>query len=240
MRLALIALTMVASAAIDVCVPLIQKEAISRFIVPETTAGMAGYALLYGGLLIAQVLCVVIFAQLAMTAEMRIGCDIRSALFLHLQKLSFSYYNTTPVGYIMARVMNDINRIASMIAWGLVDILWALFYVAGVFGAMLVLDVTMGLLILLIVPMIAAATVYFQKRILKANREVRRQNSRMTGAYNEGITGARTSKTLCIEEQNSRSFAAITEKMHSASIRAALLNALFVPVVVFCSEVWLV
>jgi len=235
-RLALIALTMIVSAAIDVVIPLIQKDAISRFIEPGTTEGMVGYGLLYGGFLIAQVLCVVIFAQLAMTAEMRIGCDIRSALFLHLQRLSFSYYNTTPVGYIMARVMNDINRIASMIAWGLVDILWAAFYVIGVFGAMLALDVTMGLLILLIVPMIAAATVYFQKRILKANREVRRQNSRMTGAYNEGITGARTSKTLCIEEQNSRSFAAITEKMHSASVRAALLNALFVPVVVFCSS----
>ena len=235
-RLFLIGLTMIVSALIDVLIPLVQKDAIARFIEPGTTEGMLGYGLTYGALLLLQVVCVVVFAQLAMTAEMRIGGDVRSALFFRLQTLSFSYYNQTPVGYIIARVMNDTNRIASMIAWGLVDILWAAFYVIGVFCAMLLLDFTMGLLILLIVPMIALATVYFQKRILKANREVRRENSRMTGAYNEGITGARTSKTLCIEEQNSRAFAAITERMHRSSIRAALLNALFVPVVVFCSS----
>ena len=52
---------------------------------------------------------------------------MRRVLFTHLQTLSFSFYNVTPVGYILTRVMSDTNRIASMIAWNMTDILWAMF-----------------------------------------------------------------------------------------------------------------
>src|SRR5699024_10112267 len=109
---------------------------------------------------------------------------------------SLSFYNVTPVGYLIAREMSDTNRIASMISWNLADLLWALFYVLGTFGAMLVLNWRLALVILLIVPAIAILTGYFQGRILHWNRKVRKLNSKITGAFNEGITGAKTAKTL--------------------------------------------
>jgi len=141
------------------------------------------------------------------------------------------------VGYLLARVMNDVNKIASQMSWGVVDIFWSLFYVVGVFVTMLIVDFKLGLMLMLLVPVIAVATVYFQKRILAANREVRRQNSLMTGAYNEGISGARTAKTLSVEDKSSDAFAEITGKMYGYSVKAAMLNAVFVPVVVFCSSI---
>jgi ATP-binding cassette subfamily B protein len=224
------------TALIDILVPVYQKEAISRFILPQTTEGLIPYALVYLGIILSTALCVIVFTRLALSTEMLIGKDIRSALFRRLQELSFSYYNVTPVGYILARVMNDVNRIASQLSWGVVDIVWALFYVSGVFITMMVVDLTLGLMLMVLVPVIAVATVYFQKRILNANREVRRQNSRMTGAYNEGISGARTTKTLGVEDKSSDAFEKITAKMYGYSVRAAMLNAVFVPVVVFCSS----
>ncbi len=198
-KLALICLMMGATALIDILMPVYQKEAISRFILPKTAEGLIPYAFIYLGIILFQALNVIIFARLAMSSEMLIGRDIRSSVFRRLQELSFSYYNVTPVGYILARTMNDVNKIASQMSWGIVDIFWSFFYVAGVFITMLAVDLTLGLLLMVLVPVIAVATVYFQKRILNANREVRRQNSRMTGAYNAGISGARTAKTVGVE-----------------------------------------
>lgn len=97
--------------------------------------------------------------------------------------------------------MNDTGRISGLIAWNLLDMMWALFYVVGIFGIMLALNWKLALWIMLIVPGLVLLTSFFQKRILKWNRQVRKKNSMITGAYNEGITGAQTSKALVIEEK---------------------------------------
>ena len=122
-----------------------------------------------------------------------------------------------------------------MIAWNFTDILWALFYVFGTFGAMLMLSWKLALVVIVIVPVIALLTGYFQNRILHWNRKIRKMNSKINGSFNEGITGAKTSKTLVIEEQNTEAFQTLTGSMHDSGIRAARLNAVYIPQVLFCS-----
>ena len=73
---------------------------------------------------------------------------------------------------------------------------------------------------------------YFQKRILTAYRDVRKTNSKITGAFNEGIMGAKTTKTLVREEKNMEEFTELTTRMKKSSVRAATLSALFLPIVV--------
>ena len=168
---------------------------------------------------------------------MNVGKDLKWAQFEHLQTLSFSYYNTTPVGYIHARVMSDTLRIASMIAWGLVDMFWGLLYVVSVFGIMFMLNVRLALIILLIVPCIAVLTVYFQNKILHWNRKVRKINSQITSAYNEGITGVKTSKSMVIERDNEKAFYERTSNMHRAASHSAKLNAIYIPMILLFSSV---
>ena len=223
------------TALVDVGLPLLQRYAIANFIEKDTLTGIVPYALVYLVVILLQALSVVLFARNSMSIEMNAGRDLRRTLFTHLQTLSFSFYNVTPVGYLLSRVMSDTNRIASMIAWNLTDILWALFYVFGTFAAMLILNWRLALVVILIVPVIAVLTWYFQNRILHWNRKVRKLNSKITGAFNEGITGAKTSKTLVIEDQNTASFQELTESMRVAGVRAARLNAVYIPVVLFCS-----
>ena len=91
-------------------------------------------------------------------------------------------------------------------------------------------------MVMVIVPVIAVLTTYFQKRILFWNRKVRSINSRITGAFNEGIMGAKTSKTLVIEDKNTHEFSELTEEMRNASVRAAGLNALYIPLVMLASS----
>lgn len=222
--------------AVDIALPLFQRYAIDNFIETGSIQGLPIFAVVYLVVIALQTASVIAFTRGNIRIEMQMGRDMKRACFVHLQTLSFSYYNVTPVGYILARVMNDTNRIAGLVAWNLVDMLWAFTYVAGVFVAMAVLNWKLALIVMLIVPSIAILTVYFQNRILKWNRKVRKINSKITSAYNEGIMGAKTSKTLVIEEKNAEGFREITQEMRTAGVKAARLSAIYLPLVLFFSS----
>ena len=224
-------------AGVDVLVPLFQSYAIDHFIAPDTLDGIGSFAGTYVAMIVLQTIFVYVSVRAATIIEMNVGKDLKWAQFEHLQTLSFSYYNTTPVGYIHARVMSDTLRIAGMTAWGLVDMFWAFVYVISVFGIMFLLNWKLALIIMLIVPCIALLTVYFQNKILHWNRKVRKINSQITNAYNEGITGVRTSKSMVIEEDNQENFRGITKQMHRAAIHSAKLNAVYIPTILLFSSV---
>lgn len=221
---------------VDIALPLFQRFAIDHFIEKNTIDGIAGFAVVYAIVILLQTLSVIFFTRGNMKVEMKVGRDLKRACFVHLQTLSFSYYNVTPVGYILARVMSDTNRIAGLVAWNLIDVLWASTYVFGVFIAMLILNWQLALLVIIIVPVIALLTVYFQNKILTWNRKVRKINSKITGSYNEGIMGAKTSKTLVIEDKNYDDFQGITDEMKTAGVRAARLSAVYIPLVMLFSS----
>lgn len=224
-------------AAVDILAPLFQSYAINNFIVPDTMDGIGKFALAYVAVIISQGVSVYCSVHAATTIEMNVGKDLKWAQFEHLQRLSFSYYNTTPVGYIHARVMSDTLKIAGIIGWGLVDMFWALLYVVGIFVIMFFLNVKLAFLLLLIVPCLAVITVFFQNKILHWNRKTRKINSQITSSYNEGITGVKTSKSMGIEKQNETAFFEQTASMNHAASRAAKLNAIFIPTILFFSSV---
>lgn len=234
--LLLLILTNIIISVVDVLLPLFQRYAVDHFIEQRSLAGFQTFIAGYVVVIVLQVLSFVFYTLSAMKMEMHMGRDLKKACFVHLQTLSFSYYNVTPVGYILARVMSDTNKISAITAWDMVDILWALTYVLSAFISMAILDLRLALLVMIIVPIIAVLTTYFQKKILFWNRKVRAINSRLTGAYNEGIMGAKTSKTLVIEDKNTEEFSELTEEMRSASVRAAGLNALYIPLVMLASS----
>ena len=235
--IAAIIILMLLTAAMDLSIPLFQKYAVDNFIAKKAMEGLSRFIALYSASLLTMALTVIIFARMAITVEMHIGMDLRKEIFEHLQKLSLSYYNTTPVGYIMARTLSDTNKIGSMIAWGLVDVFWSFAYVIGAFIAMFLLNVRLALIVILVIPVMAIITVYFQNKLLLTSRKLRKVNSKMTGSFNEGISGARTSKTLVIEEKNQMEFKNISSEMKASAIRYARLNALYIPIIVFFGSV---
>lgn len=218
-------------AGVDVLTPLFQSYAIDHFIVPDTLDGIYTFAFVYISMIVMQTISVYWSVHAATTIEMCVGKDLKWAQFEHLQTLSFSYYNTTPVGYIHARVMSDTLKIAGVAAWGLVDMFWAFLYVVSVFVIMLVLNARLAVILLVIVPCIAVITVVFQNKILHWNRRVRRINSQITSAYNEGITGVKTSKTMGIESENEEAFFERTSDMYRSAGKAAKLNAIYIPTI---------
>ena len=218
-------------AGVDVLTPLFQSYAIDHFIVPDTLEGIGVFAFAYISMIVMQTISVYWSVHAATTIEMCVGKDLKWAQFEHLQTLSFSYYNTTPVGYIHARVMSDTLKIAGVAAWGLVDMFWAFLYVVSVFVIMFALNAQLAVILLVIVPCIAVITVVFQNKILHWNRRVRKINSQITSAYNEGITGVKTSKSMGIEKDNEEAFFERTSDMYRSAGRAAKLNAVYIPTI---------
>lgn len=218
-------------AGVDVLTPLFQSYAIDHFIVPDMLEGIGVFAFAYISMIVMQTISVYWSVHAATTIEMCVGKDLKWAQFEHLQTLSFSYYNTTPVGYIHARVMSDTLKIAGVAAWGLVDMFWAFLYVVSVFVIMFALNAQLAMILLVIVPCIAVITVVFQNKILHWNRSVRKINSQITSAYNEGITGVKTSKSMGIEKDNEEAFFERTSDMYRSAGKAAKLNAVYIPTI---------
>ena len=226
-----------AGGLVDIILPLFQEYAIDHFIAKQTLDTMDTFIWVYLGVLAFQVIANGISAYQACQIEMYVGRDMKRESFNHLQTLAFSYFNQNSVGYIHARVMSDTLKIAGIIGWGLVDMFWALLYVVGIFVIMFFLNVKLAFLLLLIVPCLAVITVFFQNKILHWNRKTRKINSQITSSYNEGITGVKTSKSMGIEKQNETAFFEQTASMNHAASRAAKLNAIFIPTILFFSSV---
>ncbi len=216
-------------AIIDLIYPLMTRFAINHFILPQNTDGIWWFAAGYIGLVIIQSTNVCLFVRGAGRLERDICYDIRQEAFTKLQQLSFSFYDTTSVGWLMARMGSDIARISEMIAWSIIDLMWGSLFMLGVIGVLLSLNWKLALLVLIVTPALVVLCVVFQRKILVQQRNVRKVNSRITGAFNEGITGAVTTKTLVHETAAKQEFGQLTDEMYTSSLRAASLSALFMP-----------
>lgn len=223
---------MVGVGGIDVLFPLMTKYAVDKFVTPETTQGLGKFAAIYGGLVVVQAINIFFLIFIAGGVELDISYDIRKAGFKRLQELSFSYYDKTSVGWLMARMTSDIERLGATIAWSLVDITWGITTMIGGLGVMLYLNWKLALITLSVVPFLTLISIYFQKKILGSYREVRKTNSRITGAFNEGIMGAKTTKTLAREDENLGEFKVLTGQMYSSSVRAAVFSSIYLPIVI--------
>jgi len=217
--------------ALNSAFPLFTSYAVNNFIIPETTQGILPYAALYMGVILIVGFLTYLWVKLLIGVEMKLGLMIRRDCFIHLQKLQVAYHNTTSVGYLIGRVMSDTERISGMISWGFTAVTEASLVIVFSVTYMLILSPPLAFTLILIIPVAWLIAWFFQRKILIVSRKVREINSRITGAYNEGITGSKTSKTLVIEDINSAEFAKLSDRMQSESVRSSRLTAIMLPMV---------
>lgn len=231
-NLLLIVVCMTISAVIDVVLPRMNAYAIDHFITAQTLSGMSEFSAVYIGLLAVQVGVIFGFMRQSALVETGVCYLIRKLGFRRLQELPFSYYDRMPVGYLMSRLTNDTQRLGDTIGWSLVDLCWGAVFLVACTVQMLALNWRIALVVLLVLPPLALISWKFQKGILQSYREVRKRNSQLTSGFNEGINGAKTSKTLVREEMNIEEFNEVAVEMRRSSVRAATLSSLFLPIVV--------
>ena len=215
----------------------LSKRIVDEGIMAGDMAALTRIVTTYGLLILASAVGVFGFIFLAGVLGERIRYDLRKKMFEHLQQLSFSYFDRTPVGWIMSRVTSDSGRIAELVTWGLLDVTWALTSITTALYFMLTINWRLALIVFAVIPVLVVVAALFKKKIIVEYRLVRKINSKITGAYNENISGVRVVKALCREEENLREFGELTGDMYRSSFRAAWLSALFLPLVQLISAV---
>ena len=236
-QIILMALFGVVGSAVDIVIPLFQSYAINNYIVTGVLDTLPYFIGLYLLTLTVQISANCFTTYTASCVEYRVGHDLKQASFDHLQTLSFSYFNQNSVGYVHARIMSDTARIGELVSWSFMDAIWNISYIAGAVFVMLKINWKLALAVIAVVPIAALLIAFSLNKLTALNRAIREMNSRISGDYNEGIAGAKTIKTLVVEEKMVSEFEADTGKMKKTSVHASRFRGLLFSSVSFFSYV---
>jgi ATP-binding cassette subfamily B protein len=223
--------------AIEAYFTYLGKRIIDEAIIPGDMDKLGEISVVYAALFIVLAALVFAFIYLAGNLGQKVRYELRQKIFIHLQTLSFSYFDRTPVGWIISRVTSDTDRISELVTWGMLDITWAVAHFVVALFFMFTINWQLTLVVIVLIPILIAIAIWFKTKILVEYRKARKLNSQITGTYNENITGVRVVKALVREDENLREFDVLATDMYESSYRAAWLSALFLPVVQIISAI---
>ncbi|MGI6740121.1 MAG: ABC transporter ATP-binding protein [Brevefilum sp.] len=224
---------------IDSYTTFLSKRIIDEGIVAKNREAIVQTVILYGSILIFQAIFTFGFIYLVGILAERVRYDLRKNMFNHLQQLSLSYFSQTPIGWIMARLTSDTERLSDLMTWGILDSTWAAINIITSAIFMFMINPKLAVIVLFILPILIVVAFRFRTTILHHYRWARKMNSRITGAFNESITGVHVIKALSREDGNLDEFSELTDGMYEASFKAAWLSALFLPTVQIISAIGL-
>lgn len=231
-RLIILMIQMILIAAVDALVPMVNKIAIDKFVIPGSYSGFLQFAIIIMVIIAFQAINVKIMILNAGKVEASVPYDVRKDGFRKLQELPLAYYDKTPVGWLMARMTSDVRKLGNTLSWNLVDMSWSIAAMILMAVMMLVINWRLALMILVTVPFLAVISLYFQQLILKNYRKVRKVNSHITNSFNEGIMGAKTIKTLVREKECLAEFTEHTGEMRRYAVKSAAVSSIYTPVVI--------
>ncbi|MDP0490374.1 MAG: ABC transporter ATP-binding protein [Verrucomicrobiota bacterium JB023] len=224
-------------AGIEACFALV-----TRWTVDAVTAGQAfddlwPQFLSYGGLTLGLASGVWIFINSAGGLANHMSHDIRKECFQRLQELEFAYFDHRPLGWLISRLTSDCDKLSRIIAWGSLDMVWAVCLVTVVSIILVVLNPVLGLMVLAVVPPLVVVSSFFQKKLLLSSRETRKFNSQITASFAEALQGLRTTKSLVREEENLKDFQGLSSGMYRVSLQNATQSAIYIPIVLTLGSV---
>lgn len=229
-------LSVICTSVLDVTYPLLNQYAIDTYFNVDNVAldkfsNVPGFIILY--ILVSLCYFAVIggFISFAGKVEANTSYELRKLAYDKLQELSFSYYDVTPQGWLMARMTSDSRRLASIISWGVVDLLMSLCSMIGILIVIIIKNIQLALIIIIILPFMIGISMFLNRLILKSQRSARKVNSQITASYNEGFMGSKTSKSLVIEEENNKEFSSLTNRFKKHALRATIFSSLFGPAI---------
>ena len=175
------------------------------------------------------------FLRFAGILELKFYKGLTKKTFAKVQDQPFSFFDRSSVGWLMARISSDTSRLGEIISWGLIDIIYAIFKLVFIFIIMWTINFKLSLIMLIIIPVVCIAATLFNNLIIRLSRKQRRINSEITSALNEGISGAKTSKTLVLEEKNIKEFSNTVNKYKSVTVKISWTQSAFYQIIAFSS-----
>jgi len=227
---------------VDAAYPLVLLQMIDGYMTPQVEILRQGETVDYQGIWyyiglfmilgVVQATGVLFFVRQAGRIREYIVYDLREAMFRKLQKLSFSFYDKSASGWLLSRLTSDVDRVAEVISWGLIDCLWGVTMVIFCMSAMFIYSWKLALIVLVSIPLMLIASVKIRLLVLLYSRKARKINSEITAGYNEHINGVMVNKSTAQEARVGSDFGGMTGSMRRVSYRAAFYTAAYIPVVI--------
>lgn len=224
-------------AVIDAVNPILIKYAVDNFIMKKKYDYLYIFIIISLLIAIIQGLNVRTFIMVAGKIETEVTYNIRKKLFNKVHELNVSYFDKTPTGWIVSRITSDIRNLGHTLSWHIVDLSWSSLMMIMMLVFMFILNWKLAMIIMIIVPVLVLISIYFQMKILKSTRLIKKNNSYLTTAFSEEIMGVKTIKTLVKEEHFFNEFKNLTEKYWHSSMRAAIYSAVYTPIVLFLGSI---
>jgi ATP-binding cassette subfamily B protein len=161
----------------------------------------------------------------------RLLYTLRVKIFAHLQRLGLDYYEHELSGRIMTRMTTDVEALSSFLQTGLITMVNSVLLVAGVLAALLIINLTLGLAVLAIMPVAVAATVVFRSKASVAYQDAREKVSAVNADLQENVAGLRVSQAYRREGRNLERFAGRSDAYRRSRLRAQRYIALYFPFV---------
>lgn len=212
---------------LDIIFPQLNRYAIDVFFIEKNMETLIPFIIISVLVACGFGILVWAFIKQAILIEATVSHELRRQAFDNLQRLSFSYFDKTPQGWVMARMTSDASRLSEVISWGLLDMLWAFFSMILITVALLATNIQLGLIIVTIIPIMFLISQFFRKRILTQERLSKKHNSHVTAQFSEAFLGAKTTKSLVIETENFTDFYQSTGNLKRAGIKSIMLSAVY-------------
>ncbi len=184
-----------------------------------------------------QVAAIYFFIRFAGYLETSIMHDMRQEMFEKLQRLTFSFYDRSAVGWLLSRVTSDAERVTQVVSWGLVEGIWGLTMIVVTLSVMLILNWQLALIVIVSIPVLMLISVKLRMLILRYSRQTRKLNSEITARYNEHINGVEVNKSTAQERRASADFRQLSGSMRHSSYRAQYYTALYLPLVIVIGSI---
>lgn len=157
--------------------------------------------------------------------------DMRSDLFLHLQKLSFSFFDSRPHGSILIRVVNYINNLSNILSSGLINVISDVLSVIVTLTIMLAIDVRLTLYSVILLPVLLWVTIIIKNKQRKAYDELSMKQSKLNSYIHESIAGIKTTQSFTREGFNHNIFSKVSNEQKVAWMNAVKVQFLLGPIV---------
>lgn len=218
---------MIGITLLDIIFPQLNRYAIDVFFVEKNLDTLVPFMMI--GFLVAAGFGFFVwgFIKEAIKIQALTSHELRRQAFENLQRLSFSYFDKTPQGWVMARMTSDANRLSEVISWGLLDLLWSFFSMVFITIVLLLTNVRLGLIIVTVIPIMFLVSQFFRLKILNQERIAKQHNSHVTAQFSEAFLGSKTTKSLVIEPENFADFYQTTGKLKRAGIRSIMFSAMY-------------
>ncbi|MGB1445359.1 MAG: ABC transporter ATP-binding protein [Flavobacteriaceae bacterium] len=216
--------------AFSTLTPYLLKVAVDDYITPRLYEGLLVFILIMLGTLLLEVIFQYVFVYFANWLGQMIVKDLRATLFNKLIHFKMAYFDTSAVGRLVTRAVNDIETIASIFSQGLFMIIADFLKMGLVIFVMLYMNWKLSLIVFSVLPVILYATRVFQKSMKKAFEEVRKEIANLNTFVQERISGMKIVQLFGREDIEQNTFDAINNRHKKAWLKTVWFNSIFFPV----------